>query len=90
METTNYIPRRDQTDIKDRNGNMIKFGDKVRFADRAEWKREYLQRLIDLGMQQASAVAEFHKRYGNGNKINLTKDPKLEAQGALIANMSGS
>lgn len=34
---SNAVVRCEQTDIKDRNGNMIHFGDKVRFADKVEW-----------------------------------------------------
>lgn len=33
------LVRRDPTDIKDRNGKMIHFGDKVRFLDKVEWYR---------------------------------------------------
>jgi len=57
------IVMRRPTDIKDRNGNMIHFGDKVRFADKVEWYRsEYWADVMVGNKTREQALEEIEGR----------------------------
>jgi predicted fused transcriptional regulator/phosphomethylpyrimidine kinase len=57
------IVRHEPTDIKDRNGDMIHFGDKVRFADKVEWYRnEYFAKVMVGAMTREEALLEIENK----------------------------
>lgn len=54
---------RKPTEIKDRRGNMIYFGDKLRFANKAEWyKNDYFVSVLMGDMTYEQAREEIEKR----------------------------
>ena len=54
---------RKPTDIIDRNGNMICFGDKLRFADKVEWYgREYIIDIMLGNKTREQAFLEIENR----------------------------
>ncbi len=51
------------TEIKDKNGNMIYFGDKVRFADKVEWyKGEYWAKVAVGSITREDALKEIESK----------------------------
>ena len=54
---------RKPTDIRDKNGDMIYFGDRVRFADKIEWYRgEYWPDVMAGNKTREEAFKEIEKR----------------------------
>ena len=52
-----------ETDIKDMHGNMIRFGDSVRFANKAEWYGgEYKARLLFGEITKEQALKEIEEK----------------------------
>lgn len=49
-----------------------------------EWERRYIKRLIQGGMWQTAATAEFANRYGDGRHVDLTINPEEAAKADLI------
>lgn len=57
------VVMRRPTDIKDKNGNMIYFGDKVRFVDKVEWYwREYWADVLVGNKTREQAIKEINER----------------------------
>ena len=56
------MKKRKSTQIKDRHGKTIYFGDKLRFYDKVEWYRvDYTGKIIRGEMTGAEALAEIEK-----------------------------
>jgi hypothetical protein len=66
---------RKPTEIKDRNGNMIYFGDKVRFADKVEWYRgEYWADVMVGNKTKEQALKEINERPYEERTVESVQD----------------
>lgn len=66
---------RKPTEIKDRNGDMIHFGDTVRFVDKVEWYRgTYWARVATGAMTKEEALSEIDELPYEERKVESVYD----------------